>query len=294
MAFLNQKIDAIQARTDRRIYNLLKKLALTPVEELLEFESFKYALSLRQIIDPFVDASTGDTEEYDLRIASSRQYSLTPKDAWEDNGILDDLLEWSMAGRRTLLWIGGSSGNQDPWITPFAIDVIKAFKTQELTLLYVLCDIDSNSLRPSTLVQRLIGQILGQHPQLAFQHPRFFNVHRFRMAAGPDHPPNFDLLWDIFTHLISLIRDVFIIIDRIEEVVPEPDSDIPEIAGEQVQDRLIPRLLALADKDTSAIAESSSLTIVITSVEPAPEELWDDPKLAQVYINTGKPPRKRG
>ena len=172
--------------------------------------------------------------------------------------------------------------------------MIKALQTQELTLLYVLCDVDSNSLRPSTLLQRLIGQILGRHPQLAFQNPRLFNAHLFRTAAGTDHPPDFDLLWDIFTRLISLIKEVFLIIDRIEEVMPEPDGEGSEIPGEQVQDRLVPSLLSLVDKDYSAAAESSGLTIIITSVDPAPEELWDDPKLAQVYINTAKPARKKG
>ena len=257
--------------------------------DLLEFESSKYALSLQQII-VLPSHSYEDFDFGDFTLARTQKFSLTPKDAWDENGILDDLLSWSTGGRSTLLWIGGSSGNQDSWVTPFALDMIEAFRTQELTLLFTLCDSHPRRagahrfLTPNILLRRLIAQLLGRHTRLAFQNPRLFNEHRFRSAT------RFDALWAIFAQLVGLVgEEVFLIIDRIEEVEPDEDGD--------VQDRLLPRLLELADRERYIGGRSSSgsgrVSVIVTSVQQAPEEIADDKRLSEVYIDTGKRPRKK-
>lgn len=226
--------------------------------------------------------SLEDVDNEDLVRARSQDFSLTPKDTWDENGVLQELVVWSSSGCRTLLWIGGSSGNQDSWITPFALDMIEAFSTQELTLLYTLCNntADIRFLTPSTLIKKLISQLLSQHPQLAFQHPRLFNEYRFRNAT------NFDRLWSIFAQLATLTREIFLIIDRIEKVLPDEDGD--------VQDKLIPRLLELAARSTSTGTDCDRVSIIVTSTLEAPEDISDDARLSEVYIDTGKRPRKRG
>ena len=59
----------------------------------------------------------GYDAEDELEIVTSRQYQLSQKDHWENNGVLDVILSWSQEGRDSLLWVGGSSGNQDTWVT---------------------------------------------------------------------------------------------------------------------------------------------------------------------------------
>ena len=266
LGLLSRKVDAIQSDT----------------EQLLEFRSVKNALSLRQIILTSASTSTSDDpDKEDLRSTQSKNFSLSPKDGWDGNGILEHLLAWSSSDHRTLLWVGGRSGNQDPWVTPFTLDMIKAFRTQEVVLLYALCNNTATTrfLTPNTLLRRLISQLLDHDPRLAFQNPRLFNKYIFQNATS------FDRLWSIFVQLIELVREVFIVIDRIEEVRHDEDG--------YVQDMLIPELLKLASSEHFERQQGGCVGVIITSAQEAPADISGDRRLYEVWIDTGKRPKDR-
>ena len=281
MEFLNEKIDVIAARTDRKLHVTFNVRLLTCVTELLEFQSFKYAMSLRHIIlTP--DSENPDKEDLLSVSAQVKNFPLSPKDGWEENGILKHLFAWSSNNHDTLLWVMGRSGNQDPWITSFTLDMINAFRTQGVTLLYAFCNntVTTQFLTPNTLLRRFISQLLDHCPRLAFQYPRLFNKYIFHSAT------NFDRLWSIFLRLVELAREIFIVIDRIEEVREDEDG--------LVEDRLIPELLKLASNENSSTRqEGARIGIVITSAQPAPPGISGDERLYEVQIDTGKRPKDR-
>jgi hypothetical protein len=105
------------------------------------------------------------TESYsaedELEIITTRQFQLSQKDHWENNGVLGEILNWSEEGRGTLLWVGGSSGNQDTWVTELSADIIIALQSQLITALYVFCtEGGSKPITPLGLLRRLIVQLL--------------------------------------------------------------------------------------------------------------------------------------
>src|SRR5262249_9802925 len=98
--------------------------------EMLESQSTLYAQSLCDILIP--DALDSN-EEIDWVIG--RGHRLSPKDHWDNNGVLEDLVTWSRNGKHTLLWIGGASGNQDSWVTEFSVDMVKALQPDAYPLI---------------------------------------------------------------------------------------------------------------------------------------------------------------
>ena len=237
-------------------------------------------MSLRHII---LASDLDNPDEEDLLLASSqvKNFPLSPKDDWEENGILKHLFIWSSSDHRTLLWAMGRSGNQDPWVTSFTLDMIEAFRTQEVTLLYALCNNTATTqfLTPNALLRRFISQLLDHCPRLAFQYPRWFNKYVFHNAT------NFDRLWSIFLQLIELAGEIFIVIDRIEEVREDEEG--------LVEDRLIPELLKLASNEHPKRQEGACVGIIITSAQPAPDAISGDENLYEVQIDTGKRPKDR-
>ena len=235
---------------------------------ILEFDAFRYTLLLRQSLLP----DNVDHDE-DYHKARSQKIELSPKDQWEENGILDVLLEWSYTGRDTLLWIGGASGSRDSWVTQLSLDMIDAFQGQGPTLIHTFCNSPSSvdSLTPRCLLKGLIVQLLTHHPNLAFQNPQLFNEYRFHNAT------TFHQLWKIFSQLVERVEELFIIIDRVEEIRLEED--------ENLSDHLLPSLVDLAYK-------TPTVSIIVTSVYEPPEVLEGE-RLTHVYIDTGKRPKQR-
>src|SRR5215469_13848957 len=100
----------------------------------MSFEVIKHSQHLRDALLP-----EAWDPELELEYVLNRGFRLSPKDHWENNGVLENLLLWSKKPQRPLLWIGGSSGNQDPWVSELSADIVQALQPQLLTLLYVFC-----------------------------------------------------------------------------------------------------------------------------------------------------------
>ena len=161
-------------------------------------------------------------QDDDPALLSRQDFHLSPKDQWENNGILEHLTAWSASGSNSLIWIGGSSGNQDSWVTDFSLDMIQAFQVQSSTLLYALCNNLSSArfFTPCTLVTSLIVRLLCAHPNLAYQNPELCNQHRFA------HGKTFKQLWTIFMTLAVQVPELFIVVDRIEQCRTDEDADL--------------------------------------------------------------------
>lgn len=227
----------------------------------------KHARSLQELLQPF----DLDVEE-ELRIISTRDFRLSQKDHWENNGVLEDLFDWSQAGRDILLWIGGRSGNQDSWITELSSDIITALQPQTQNVLFAFCDQRGNvPLTPLTIVRKLLVQLLDIHPEIAYDAPEICSTWRFQKAA------TFRQTWRIFEQLALRVHNLFIIIDRIEECEADEESDLVH--------ELLPTLISWA-------AESSSASVIVTSVYDPPEEV-QDLHMYTSYIDTTKRAAKR-
>jgi hypothetical protein len=74
--------------------------------EFLQFEMIKHSRALQDVL-----IADGYDAGDELELVTSHQYQLSQKDHWENNDVLDDILNWSQEGRDALLWVGGSSGN---------------------------------------------------------------------------------------------------------------------------------------------------------------------------------------
>jgi len=169
--------------------------------------------------------------------------------------------------------VGGQSGNQDTWVTELSADIVQALKPQLLTLLYIFCDSSSKeALTPIRLIKGLIVQLLALHPKLAYQNPSVYTIPRFKKMV------TFRQVWRIFEQLASQVPRLFIIIDRIEECEADEQADL--------KNNLLPSLIDFIDR-------SDSVSVVVTSIFDPPLELRDSTALQDIYIDTGKRPKKR-
>ncbi|KAI9703002.1 MAG: hypothetical protein M1820_005993 [Bogoriella megaspora] len=244
MEMMNAKIDAVAART-----NLF-----------IRFEMLKNARELRNLL--LVDSLN---VEEDRNTSLNRQYRLSPKDHWENNGVLHHLRRWSETGRDVLLWIGGTSGNQDSWVSELSVDMIRALQTQTLTLVYVFCEQRSNAaLTPVILVRKLLAQLLELHPEIPYEYPETFDPQRVRNATS------FFLLWEIFVSFTSRVKNLFVVIDRVEECEAPQPADITH--------QLLPTLVKWA-------AGNTNVSVVLTSTCNPPDEILDLPMFA-LYTET--------
>lgn len=196
---------------------------------------------------------------------AAREFRLSQKDHWENNGILPWLQRWSdrEADRSQMLWIGGHSGNQDSWVTELSVDIAQMLLAQQLTAIVVLCsDFHESSLplTPTSLVRILIDQLFENHPEVPYNDAAYFSSRRIRNAR------TFFSVWEIFERLVTRSGDVFIIIDRIE-FLGDDDDDWESV--------LLPPLLSL-------VQSASGLRVIITSECKAPEY----PGLDDIYIDT--------
>lgn len=230
---------------------------------MLKFEMSKYSQKLREIMLP-----DGWDPELELEMVIHRGFRLSPKDHWENNGVLENLLAWSKAPINSLLWIGGSSGNQDPWVTELSADIVQALQPQLLTLLHVFCaDTTKEALTPTRLVKQLIVQILVLHPELAYHNPESFSVLRFKKADI------FGQVWRLFEQLALGVPNLFIIIDRVEECKTDDQADL--------KNDLLPSIMRFVER-------SESSRIIVTSIYSPPVEVRHNPLLQDIYIDTSE------
>jgi hypothetical protein len=255
--------------------NVLQDRWLKPsvLSDMRTFEMVKYMQELGKALFPSPDTKYWDADEALWRLAS-RGFRLSPKDHWENNGILEDLVKWSRASYpSSLLWIGGQSGNQDPWVTELSLDIVQALLPQPITVLYIFCSDAASALEeftPAKLVKLLIMQLLRIHPQLAYENPMSFSVLRLQNAS------TFAALWRILEELTSDLTGVYIIIDRIEECMIDEDADL--------KTDLLPSLAQLVH----SVAGSKA---IVTSIYELPGEAFNDSLkgiVSGVFVDTRK------
>ena len=229
---------------------------------MLHFETVKHARSLQEVL-----LSTGRNAEEELDAVLGLNFHLSPKDHWENNGILKDIFAWSQHGRDQLLWIGGRSGNQESWVTELSADIVQAMQPQLVSLLYVFCNQpNSERLTAIGLLRRLLVQLLDLHPRLAYRQPELCNTWRFQRAV------TFSQLWRIFEQLAASIPSLFIIIDRVEECQVDEQADLSH--------HLLPSLIGFANT-------WKEVSIIVTSFYDPPEKVLDLP-FCKAYIDTSK------
>jgi hypothetical protein len=238
------------------------------------FQAVNHSLALTEVLLP-----TAPTSDEQLSVVRKQRFDLSPKDHWYENGVLEAFDSWSAYGRMELLWIGGRSGNQDTWVTEMSIDLIDALRMQDLTLLHVFCEITDEPLTTTTLIKRLIAQLLDRHPDIPFRQPRTYNVRRFRRAT------TFTRIWNIFEALLNeLTSSVFVLIDRIEDCGADADSDGSGCAD--LSHQLLPYLMGLA-------SEAEHISVIVTSTYEPPEALAGEEELRHFYRDTRKSRGKR-
>ncbi|KAK9779115.1 hypothetical protein SCAR479_03982 [Seiridium cardinale] len=201
-----------------------------------------------------------------------RGFRLSQRDHWENNGVLEDLIRWSRSPEHSpLLWIGGRSGSQDPWVTELSLDIVKAL-LPHVTVIHVFC---SELARipdfptPRDVVKALVAQLLEIHPELVYDDAVYYNERRFKNTSS------FRAVWQIFENLMTSLSDVFVVIDRIEECYADDDD-----AG--LRNDLLPSL-------TSLLRSSRRARAIVTSTLYPPQELMDEAgetSINGIYINT--------
>ncbi|KKY29196.1 hypothetical protein UCRPC4_g00102 [Phaeomoniella chlamydospora] len=262
----NVESQSVAVGTSMEILNTKLDLLTAQTKYMLHFETIKHARTLQEALLPM-----GNDPQEELEVVLGRRYHLSQKDHWENNGVLEDLLGWSRQGHKELLWIGGSSGNQDNWVTELSGDMVQALQPQLLTLLFVFCDRgDRESLSPLTLLRKLLVHLLDLRPDLAYRQPEICNLWRFQKSV------TFRQTWRIFEELASMVADLFIIIDRIEECEADDQGSI--------LDDLLPSLIGLR-------ARTGAIVMVTSSFEP-PLEI-NDIGVYSSYIDTARRPIKR-
>ena len=195
---------------------------------------------------------------------------LSARDHWDDNGVLEDLYLWSKNYQNLLFWVGGTSGNQNTWVTEFAYDFISALQTQQVNLLFAFCDL-SEMVTPTLIVRKLIYQILMSQSKLVFKHSSALNIRRCRQAK------TFEALWDIFGLLLTKLSPdpVIIVLDRIEKCGP----------SQELESLLLRGIVDL-------VRSNPNVHIIVTSIYEPPPRIKAE--IHYTYIDTGKPVRKRG
>lgn len=208
----------------------------------------------------------GRNPQADLQSVVGSGFRLSLKDHWENNGVLDDMLDWSQHGRDRLLWIEGRSGNQDSWVTEFSADIVQALQTQPVTVLFVFCEQKNREpLTPYRLVRDLFVQLLDLHPELAMQHPEICNLARIQRVV------TFRQIWRMFQDLASRVPDLFIVIDRVEECISDEEESQAGIVAE-----LLPALISFT--------EMARVGLIITSIYEPPVK--DGDRIQSVFIDT--------
>jgi len=194
---------------------------------------------------------------------------LKQQESWENNGVLDAISHWSATTNRTLLWIGGRSGDKEPWITVFSLDLIRAVRLSDVNVAYVLCNKPlTGPHTPTHVLKLLIFQMLAQNPSLVFQVPEVFNKSIFRRAI------TFSRLWHILETAFSHVAYTLLVIDRIEEFEDDASAE------------LLPHLSRLAKR-------SSKVNIIVTSIFVPPDALALDNSCTSLWIDTKVRPHRR-
>jgi hypothetical protein len=180
VAVLNHKLNEIHSSNIGKLHVSQYKLEheLKSTVEWTMVQIIEHANNLRTALDSDEDDTSDEINWY-----QEKKFQLSPRDGWEENGILDEIRFWAKSDRNQLFWASGACGpNHDTWVTRFALDAIDAFRSQAAPLAYVLCDANEE-MTPHLLCQKLISRILDQDPTAVLQDPRVFNARSFHVAS---------------------------------------------------------------------------------------------------------------
>jgi hypothetical protein len=199
------------------------------------------------------------------------------KDSWENNGILDLLPEWAGSKCSSVLWIGGQSGNQDPWITAFFADVVTALSSQGTNWVQVQAFLQQGQIparSPVEIVRALIVQLIEKRPTLLMELSDLLNSRTLRRTVSLSQT------WAILESIVGLLKTTFILIDRME-LVQTDEEDIAAV------EHLLPKMLSLAELGFEKVK------IIVTSTQEPPSKWQRDVRLSSVWLDTGIRPGKR-
>ncbi|KAK4224661.1 hypothetical protein QBC38DRAFT_485064 [Podospora fimiseda] len=264
----------------------------TQTNSMINFEMTKHGRALQEVL---LGLEMDATEELDQ--VHRHKFRLSPKDQWENNGIVDKFNNWSQRFRDMPVWISGTSGpNQDIWVTDMSIDIIRALQPQmEVTVLHAFCEFEPSNrahngsssiasprsksppednwrLTPIGLVKRLLAQLLDLHPELAYKRSDVCNTWKLQRAER-----SFRSIWAIFEQLVVRIPNLFIVIDRVDGCVG--DDEVGVLAD------LVPALVDLG-------VRSSEITLILTSQWDPPQHV--DDQLFPMFQDTRRTRDRRG
>jgi hypothetical protein len=209
--------------------------------------------------------------DYDASHTSVRLGELSQRETWENNGVLDSLHQWSRTAK--LLWVGGRSGDRQPWVTALSFDLTYAMRLRDCITAQVYCAQAEPPMTPISLAKHLIVQILLQNPELAIQIPDQINARVLKNSTR-----TFVGTWRTLITILTRLPYVFLVLDRLDR------CEDGERAS--VKDDLIPALISLSKTH-------ASVDVVTTSIFMPPVDIESRESLMTVWIDTGVRPKRR-
>lgn len=216
-----------------------------------------------------------NTEWEELEMWQSRDFQLSPKDHWEVNGMLDYLQEWNRLESASILAVFGPTEDCDTWVTEFSLDMIQAFRVQDLLVTFAMCDRPADQIfTPTMVIKKIICQLLEQRPELIVEAPDLFRPRVFLKVT------DFDEACRLLSSIVSRLSTSFaVILDRID--CCQPDTGDSEHPGD-----LVGFLSELLKEHT----ERAKIIITSGEVPPENEDLPSELPISICMINTRKRP----
>lgn len=241
-----------------------------------DIQIIEHVDKLRSLLDPDDQDAQDEAERY-----KDTKHHLSPRDGWQENGILKDIKFWVESEENRVLWASGSCGpSHDSWVTPFALDMIDAMRSQAAPMTYILCDANE-TMTVHLLCSQLICRTLDRMPSMILQDPRVFNARRFRAAAAAK---SYNNIWKIFEEIIMRIDYLFIVVDRIDRIFEGGENNETE-----ARDFML-KFLKLVGKAPDGVR------FILTSIEE-PGNYIDDDEVFDIvqdsHIDTRRRPGRK-
>jgi hypothetical protein len=215
-------------------------------------------LLVPDLLDPLEEAAMA-------RQANERQ---SAKDRWQNNGIQELLPTRFSLRQQSILWVSGDSGNQDPWVTGFSVDVFETLRTEEHVVASIFGHTGTDSSpQAADFEKMLLARIIESAPNLAIDCPELLSLRRFR------RPLTSKKVWDIIDSLLLHLKSLFLILDRIDAFEADGDG--------MVMVNLVQELLALAER------HGPKIKVLITTEQPPPRRFeQDQDRVLSIWLST--------
>lgn len=125
---------------------------------------------------------------------------------------------------------------------------------------------------PTRLLRQLAAQILINQPELTMSQPGIFNCRSLRKASS------FPALCRFLDSAITVLKNVLVIIDRLDLCVPDPNE----------KDGIIARVLSELVK-----THPHNLRIIVTTGKVVPPFMLPSLPISFAMVNTKRRPRRR-